>query len=253
MKLPSFRIDGQRALVTGASRGIGLAAASALAQSGAQVLITARTEADLEVAAQQIREVAAGASVRCAVLDVTDRQAVDALLQSEATFDILVNNAGTNRPRDIREVTNEDIDDLIDLNLKSMVYLCRAFARQPRTPEAGGSIINISSQMGLVGSPKRTLYCATKHGMEGFTKALAWDLGPEKIRVNTICPTFVETDMTRHMFEDPSFKTFVLSKIALGELAQVQDIMGAVVFLASPASRMTTGSALMVDGGWTAA
>ena len=253
MKLPSMRIDGKQAVVTGASRGIGLACATALAQSGADVLLIARQEAALEQAAEQVRLNAPGSCVTTFSLDVTDTNAVNALFESHEPFDILVNNAGTNRPAHIRNTSNKDIDELVLLNLTSVLHICRAFARQTRSERQEASIINISSQMGLVGAINRVVYCATKHGVEGLTKALAWDLGAEKIRVNTICPTFVETDMTKRMFEDGNFKRSVLANIALGELATTEDVMGAVVFLASPAARMITGSAIVIDGGWTAA
>lgn len=253
MKLPSMRIDGKQALVTGASRGIGLACATALAQSGANVLMVARESQALERAAKQVRQEAPDSTITTHALDVTDTAAVNALFESHSPIDVLVNNAGTNRPGHIRDTSNQDIDDLVRLNLASVLHICRAFARQTRTEGQGASIINISSQMGLVGAVNRVAYCATKHGVEGLTKALAWDLGAEKIRVNTICPTFVETDMTKRMFEDETFKASVLAKIALGELVTTEDLMGAVVFLASPAARMITGSAIVVDGGWTAA
>ena len=253
MKLPSMRIDGKQALVTGASRGIGLACANALAQSGANVLLVARDAIALDEAAKDVRRHAPNVNITTHALDVTDTPAVNALFETHSPFDILVNNAGTNLPVHIRDTSNQDIDDLIRLNLASVLHICRAFARQARTDGQGASIINISSQMGLVGAINRVAYCATKHGVEGLTKALAWDLGAEKIRVNTICPTFVETDMTKRMFEDETFKASVLAKIALGELVSTEDLMGAVVFLASPAARMITGSAIVVDGGWTAA
>jgi NAD(P)-dependent dehydrogenase (short-subunit alcohol dehydrogenase family) len=248
-----MRIDGKQALVTGASRGIGLACATALAQSGADVLLIARQKTALDQAAEQIRLDAPDARITTLSLDVTDSKSVNVFFESHAPFDILVNNAGTNRPANIRDTSNKDIDDLVQLNLTSVLHICRAFAKQPRSEGQEASIINISSQMGLVGAINRVVYCATKHGIEGLTKALAWDLGAEKIRVNSICPTFVETEMTKRMFEDENFKVSVLSKIALGELATTQDIMGAVVFLASSAARMITGSAIVIDGGWTAA
>lgn len=253
MKLPSMRIDGKQALVTGASRGIGLACASALAQSGANVLMVARDIDSLEAAADLLRKDNPTTNITTQALDVTDTDAVNRLFEAHPAFDILVNNAGGNRPLHIRDTSNENIDELVKLNLTSVLHLCRAFSKQPRPQGIGASIINISSQLGHVGAKQRVVYCATKHGVEGLTKALAWDLGEDKIRVNTVCPTFVETQMTQKMFQDETFKASVLSKIALGELVTTQDLMGAVVFLASPASRMITGSAIMVNGGWTAA
>ena len=141
---------------------------------------------------------------------------------------------------------------MVDLNLKAAFYLAREVARGLISAGLPGSLIQISSQMGHVGGPKRTVYCATKHAVEGMTRALAWELGPHQIRANTLCPTFIETAMTRPALADPAFRQFVQSRIALGRLGQIEDIMGAVVFLASDAAALVTGSALMVDGGWTA-
>ena len=164
----------------------------------------------------------------------------------------MVNSAGTNRPALLTQTSDEDLDAVLLLNVKAAFYLAREVARGLIAAGMPGSLINISSQMGHVGGPKRTVYCASKHAIEGLTKALAWELGGQQIRVNSLCPTFIETDMTRPMLADPEFMTLVQSRIALGRLGQVQDIMGAVVFLASEASALVTGSALMVDGGWTA-
>ena len=250
-RMPSFRLDQRRALVTGASRGIGLAAAAALAGAGAQVTLVARHQDDLARAAALIRE--AGGQCDTLVLDVTDAQAVQAALSSCAPYQILVNNAGMNRPKPLVDVQDEDIDAVFDLNVKAAFYVTRVVTQGLLKAGLPGSIIHVSSQMGWVGSPRRTLYCASKHALEGLTKALAWELGPAKIRVNSICPTFIETDFTAPMFKDPAFKEWVISKIALGRIGQVEDVMGAMLFLASDASSLMTGSALMLDGGWTAA
>lgn len=251
MKTPSFRLDGKSALVTGASRGIGLAAAHALAQAGAHVVLAARDAAALESAQRDIS--ARGASASTWVLDVTDADAVRAGFNEHGHFDVVVNNAGTNRPSTLADLSDSDLDAVMDLNVKAVFYICREAGRALQERQLPGSIINISSQMGHVGGPKRTVYCASKHAIEGFTKALAWELGPSAIRVNTVCPTFIETDMTRPMFEDSSFRDYITSKIALGRIGRPEDIMGAVTFLASDASALVTGSAIMVDGGWTAA
>ena len=243
---PSFRLEGKRALVTGASKGLGLACACALAQAGAAVTLVARQADELERVRAALSD--AGYRVDCLALDVTDLDAVQRALATQA-FDILVNNAGTNRPKPLDELRVDDYDSVMNLNVRAAYFLAQTVAR--RMP-AGGSIINMSSQMGHVGAANRTLYCASKAAMEGMTKAMAVELGPVGIRANTLCPTFVETPMTRPFFERPGFRDEVLAKIPLGRLGQVEDIMGPLVFLASAASALVSGSALMVDGGWTA-
>ncbi len=248
---PNFRLDGKKALVTGASRGIGLAAAVALAQAGAHVTLAARSKDDLAAACKDIN--AAGDHADFVVLDVTDATAVDHVINTQGPFHVLVNNAGMNRPKPLVDVTNNDLDDIFDLNVKSVFYASRAVAKSLIAANQPGSIITISSQMGHVGGASRTVYCASKHALEGMTKALCWELGQKNIRVNTICPTFIETALTKGMLEDAAFMASVVSKIALGRVGQVDEIMGAVVFLASDASSLITGSALMLDGGWTAA
>ncbi len=248
---PSLRVEGLSALVTGAGRGIGLAAAHALAQAGATVSLVARSAAEIDAAAAEI--CAQGGQAKAHMLDVTDSGAVTAFVAQRGPFNILVNNAGTNRPSRITEMSDADFDAVMDLNVKATMFVTREVARGLIGAGKPGSIITISSQMGHVGGPKRALYCATKHAVEGMTKALAWELGPHGIRANTVCPTFIETAMTEKMFADAEFRQYVESRIALGRLGRLEDIMGAVVFLASGASAMVTGSALMVDGGWTAA
>jgi len=250
-RTPSFHLQGKRALITGAGRGLGLAAAAALAQSGAAVTLAARSQDELEQACEAIH--AEGGKADYIVLDVTDPHAVDEKLSERDPFQILVNNAGLNRPKLLTEVTNDDIDAVLVLNVKAAFYVARAVAQSLLKARLSGSIVNVSSQMGVVGSPRRTLYCASKHAIEGMTKALAWELGAAGIRVNTICPTFIETSMTAGMFVDQHFHNWVLERIALGRLGRVEEIMGAVVFLASDASSLMTGSALMLDGGWSAA
>ena len=249
-RTPSFRLDGCKALVTGAGRGIGLAAASALADAGADVCLLARTETEVSAVAEAL--CARGDAATAFAIDVTDTAAITQLISEQGPFHILVNNAGTNRPAPCVDYAESDYDDVMALNVRSVYFTTRAVARGLVAADLEGSIINISSQMGHVGGVGRTVYCASKHALEGFTKALAWELGESGIRVNTLCPTFIETPMTEPMLEDRAFKDRVLSQIALGRLGQVEDLMGAVVYLASDASRLVTGSALMVDGGWTA-
>ena len=249
-RTPSFRLDGRKALVTGAGRGIGLAAASALADAGADVCLLARTETEVSAVAEAL--CARGDAATAFAIDVTDTAAITQLISEQGPFHILVNNAGTNRPAPCVDYAESDYDDVMALNVRSVYFTTRAVARGLVAAGLEGSIINISSQMGHVGGAGRTVYCASKHALEGFTKALAWELGESGIRVNTLCPTFIETPMTEPMLEDKTFMDRVLSQIALGRLGQVEDLMGAVVYLASDASRLVTGSALMVDGGWTA-
>ena len=248
--IPSFRLDGRRALVTGGTRGIGLGAAVVLAAAGAEVTITARTAADIEAQVDALSE--RGYAARGATLDVTDTTAVASFLESEAAFDILVNSAGGARHAPFLQVTETDYDAVVALNLTSTFFVSQAVARKLVAAQKPGSIIHISSQMGHVGGPKRTVYSATKFAVEGLTKAMAIELGPHNIRVNTIAPTFVETEMSAKSLGDPDFRNWVLSKIKLGRLAQVEDIMGPVLLLASDAGVMITGSTVMVDGGWTA-
>jgi NAD(P)-dependent dehydrogenase (short-subunit alcohol dehydrogenase family) len=247
---PSFRLDGKRALVTGAGRGIGLAAAAALAQAGADVTLAARTKSEIEEAAAAIR--ARGEQAEALVLDVTDVAAARRAVGAAAPFQILVNNAGMNRPAPLSDVTVEDFDAIFALNVRAAFFLAQAVARGLVEAKLPGSIINISSQMGHVGAARRSVYCASKHAMEGFTKAMAVELAPHGIRVNTLGPTFVETPLTKPFFANESFRKEVLSKIKLGRLGQVEDLTGAIVFLASDASALMTGSSLVVDGGWTA-
>lgn len=251
--MPSFRLDGRRALVAGAGRGIGAAAALALAAAGANVTLAARTRSELEAVAAEIRQRGGHADVDVLALDVTDATAVRREVAARGPFDVLVNSAGTNRPALLVETSDADLDAVLDLNVNAAFYLAREVARGLMAAARPGSIITVSSQMGHVGGPRRSVYCASKHAVEGLTKALAWEWGGHGIRVNTVCPTFIETAMTAPMLRDAGFRELVLSKIALGRIGRLEDVMGAIVFLASDAAALVTGSALMVDGGWTAA
>ena len=247
---PSFRLDGRRALVTGAGRGIGLAAASALADAGAAVSLAARTVEEIERAASAIR--ARGQEANPLPLDVRNIEATQKIIAEQPSFDILVNNAGTNRPAPFVNVTAEDFDFVFSINVRAAYFVAQAVARRLVETSKSGSIINMSSQMGHVGGATRTVYCASKHAMEGFTKAMAIELAPHRVRVNSLAPTFIETPMTRPFFENESFRKDTLGRIKLGRLGRLDDLTGAIVFLASDAAALMTGSSLVVDGGWTA-
>jgi NAD(P)-dependent dehydrogenase (short-subunit alcohol dehydrogenase family) len=246
----SFRLDGRRALVTGAGRGIGLTAASALAEAGAHVTLVARTQSEIEEAAAAIR--ARGQQADALVLDVTDIEAARQALAAREPYQVLVNNAGMNRPKMLPDVTADDFDTIMSLNVRAAFFMAQTVSLRLIEAKLPGSIINISSQMGHVGAARRTVYCTSKHAMEGFTKAMAIELAPHNIRVNSLGPTFLETPMTRPFFENKEFRDEVLSKIKLGRLGQLEELTGAIVFLASDASSLMTGSALVLDGGWTA-
>lgn len=247
---PSFRLEGRRALVTGAGRGIGLALAAALADAGADVCLVARSEAEIAEGAAAIT--ARGGQATFAALDVCDGAAVTLFINQQQPFDILVNNAGTNRPKSMFDVTVDDFDAVMTLNLKAAFFLSQAWARRLVAEKRAGSLIHIGSQMGHVGGQNRSLYCASKWGLEGLNKAMALELATHGIRSNIIAPTFIETPMTKPFFEDAVFKASVLEKIKLGRLGRLEDLMGAVVYLASDASAMMTGTAMLIDGGWTA-
>jgi len=246
----SFRLDGKRALVTGGGRGIGLAAASALAAAGAHVTLAARTKQEIEDAAAAIS--ARGEQAEALSLDVTDIDAVRRAVAAAEPFQILINNAGINRPAYLPDVKVEDFDAIFALNVRAAFFMAQAVALKLVEAKLPGSIVNVSSQMGHVGAARRTVYCASKHAVEGFTKAMAIELAPHNIRVNSLGPTFLETPMTRPFFENKAFRDEVLSKIKLGRLGQLEEIAGAIVFLASDTSSLMTGSALVLDGGWTA-
>jgi NAD(P)-dependent dehydrogenase (short-subunit alcohol dehydrogenase family) len=247
---PSLRLDGRRALITGAGRGIGLASAAALAQAGAHVVLAARTATEIEAASARIRD--DGGSAVALVLDVTDLAAVRSAIGAQPPFDVLVNNAGTNRPAQFLDVTEQDYDAIANLNQRTAFFVAQAVARRMVEACKGGSIIHISSQMGHVGGARRTVYCMSKHGIEGLTKAMAIDLAPHGIRVNSIGPTFIDTPLTRPFWDDRAFHDDVLRRIKLGRLGTVEDLMGAVLFLAGDAAALVTGTSLVVDGGWTA-
>ena len=237
-------------MVTGAGRGIGLALAAALAEAGAAVTLVARSAEEIEAGAAALRQ--RGAEADAERLDVSDLGAVAAFFDARPAFRILVNNAGTNRPKPMHEVEEQDFDAVIGLNVKSTYFVAQASARRMIAEKATGSLIHIGSQMGHVGGPNRSLYCASKWALEGMSKAFALDLARFGIRSNTIAPTFIETPLTRPYFEDEAFRASVLDKIKLGRIGKVEDLMGAALFLASDASALVTGTSIVVDGGWTA-
>jgi len=238
-------LDGRLALVTGAGRGLGRACALALSRAGAEVIAVARTAAELESLAGE-----APGAVQCWTEDVSG-DALPARIEALDRLDVLVNNAGANKPMPMVDTPDDVLDWLLDLNVRAAYRVARSAARV-MLRGGGGSIVHMSSQMGHVGSPRRTVYCMTKHALEGLSKAMAVELAPHGIRVNTVAPTFTETPMGAQMMADPAFRDFVLGMIPLGAIAKPDDVAAAVLYLASPASRMVTGTSLKVDGGWTA-
>ena len=247
---PSFRLEGKRALVTGAGRGIGLAAAAALAQVGAHVTLLARTASEIEAAAKSIQN--EGGAAEALVCDVLEHRVLAARLADLPPFDVLVNNAGVNRPMPMQTVAEADYAAVMDLNVRAAFFVAQAVARGLIAAGRPGSLIHIGSQMGHVGGQERSLYCASKWAVEGMSKAFALDLASFGIRSNTIAPTFIETSLTKGFLADAAFTEGVLRKIKLGRIGKVEDIMGAVLYLASEASSLVTGTSLLVDGGWTA-
>jgi NAD(P)-dependent dehydrogenase (short-subunit alcohol dehydrogenase family) len=249
-RTPSFRLDGRRALVTGASSGIGLGCAVALAEQGAEVVLAARSAARLDAAVAAMR--AEGLAAEALPLDVADLAATAARVGEGGPFDVLVNSAGLARHAPATDTTPEDFDAAMGLNVRGAYFLAQVVATDLIAAGRPGSIITVSSQMGHVGGIDRAVYCATKHAVEGFTKAMAIEWGRHGIRVNTLCPTFIRTPLTEATFADPEKRRWLEDKIKLGRVGRVEDIMGAVAWLASDASALVTGTALMVDGGWTA-
>ena len=249
-KTPSFRLEGKRALVTGASSGIGQGCALALGEAGAHVVCAARR---VEKLAETVAEIEArGSTAEALGFDQTDLSAMREMFTAQAPFDIVLNSAGLARHGPALETTPEDYDAVMDVNLRSAYFLSVGAAKSMMAGGRGGSIIHISSQMGHVGGPERAVYCASKHALDGMAKSMAIEWGPEKIRINTICPTFIVTEFTRKVFDDPERKAWVESNIKLGRVGEIEDIMGAAVYLASDASALVTGTSLLVDGGWTA-
>jgi NAD(P)-dependent dehydrogenase (short-subunit alcohol dehydrogenase family) len=242
-------LDGRTALVTGAGRGIGRGCAQALAKAGADVVAVSRSPDELEQVAAEVR--ALGRNARPVALDVTHAKSIRHLVSGLPRVDVLVISAGANAPKPLLDVSDDQLDALLALNVRAVFVTLQAAAR--RMVEAGGgSIVLISSQMGHVGAEKRSVYCTTKHAVEGLTKAAAVELAPHRVRVNAVAPTFVETPMTAPFLADAEFRADVERRIPLGRLGRVEDVTGAVVYLASDASALVTGTSLLVDGGWTA-
>ena len=249
-RTPSFRLNGKRALVTGASSGIGLACAAALAEAGARVTMVARGAERLEEACAAICD--AGGTAQALALDIADIPALRDHIAALGPFDVLVNAAGLARHGPALQTTEDGFDAVTSVNIKAAYFAAQAVAQGLVAAGKPGSIIQISSQMGHVGGIDRAVYCATKHAVEGMTKAMAMEWGAHGIRVNTLCPTFILTPLTQVTFDNPERRAWIEGKIKLGRVGQVEDIMGAVVYLASNASALVTGTALRVDGGWTA-
>jgi NAD(P)-dependent dehydrogenase (short-subunit alcohol dehydrogenase family) len=248
--LPSFSLDGKVALVTGAGRGIGMACSLALAEAGADLVLVSRTLDELEALAERVRGL--GRRATTVVCDVTGAQEVETAIEPLERIDIVVCSAGTNIPEPFADVSEDHLDAVLDVNVKGTFLAAQAAVRNMLARQSGGSIVLISSQMGHVGAPNRTVYCMTKHAVEGLTKAMAVELAPRGIRVNAVGPTFINTPMTKPFFENAEFKADVLSRIPMGRIGELEDVVGAVVFLASPAAGLITGASLVVDGGWTA-
>lgn len=244
---PSFRLDGRRALVTGASSGIGLACAVALVDAGAKVTLAARSADALAAAATAI-----GAGADALVLDVSDRSATATAVARAGPFDVLVNSAGLARHGPALDTAPADFDAVFAVNVAGAYFLAQAVARGLVETGRPGSIVQISSQMGHVGGVDRAVYCASKHAVEGMTKAMAIEWGRFGIRVNTLCPTFIRTPLTETTFQNPDRRAWIEDRIKLGRVGELEDVMGAAVYLASDASALVTGTALRVDGGWTA-
>ncbi|MEM6710698.1 MAG: SDR family oxidoreductase [Pseudomonadota bacterium] len=249
-KTPSLRVDGKRALVAGASRGIGLGCAAALAERGAHVVCAARGKDQLEEAVGALRE--AGHSAEALVLNLGDAGAVADAIADLGPFDVAVNSAGIARHAPALETAMDDYDTVMAINVRGAFVFSIEAARGMAAASKPGSIVHISSQMGHVGGMERAVYCASKHALEGMVKAMAIEWGTKKIRINTICPTFIRTPLGAQTLEDPEKLAWVESKIKLGRVGEIEDVMGAVAYLASDASAMVTGTSLLIDGGWTA-
>ena len=254
MYLKKYNLKNKIALVTGAGKGLGKACAIALAETGANLIIISRTKKDLDQVTNIIKKFRA----KCIsyVCDVTNYEEIQSIINKHPRIDILINNAGTNIPEHFTKVKRKNMEYLVKINTISSFYIAQLCSikmiKAKNRKKVGGSIVNMSSQMGHVGGPIRSVYNMNKFGLEGLTKGMAIDLAKYNIRVNTVCRTFVVTPMTKNFLKDKKFKRDMLNNIPLGRIAEASEIASAVVFLASDAASMVTGTSLLVDGGWTA-
>ena len=254
MYLKKTELKNKTALVTGAGKGLGKACAIALAEAGANIIILSRTKAELATVEKIIKKL----KRKCTsyVCDLSDYKELKNVFKKIISLDIVVNNAGTNRPEHFVKIKKKDMDYVVDLNIKAAFHVAQlgsqVILKNKKRKILGGSIINMSSQLGKVGAPNRSVYNMTKFGIEGLTRGMSLDLAKNNIRVNTVCPTFVETPMVKNFFKNKKFKKEMIDNIPLGRFATESDIATAVVYLASDASSMITGSSLVIDGGWSA-
>lgn len=245
----SFDFHGKHVVVTGAGRGIGRGCSVGFAEAGAIVHLISRTRIELERIVDDLKS--RGHEAIAYVCDVTDAPEVSNVFSQLPGCDVLVNNAGGNKPEPFMDVDAATLEHYVDLNIKSVFQVSQAAVRL-MLRQNGGVIVNMSSQMGHVGAKNRTVYCMTKHAVEGLTKAMAVELADHNIRVNSVCPTFVETPLSAGFLKDSTFKQQVLDQIPLGRIGTIEEVVSAVLFLASAQASLITGSGLLVDGGWTA-